>query len=663
MNKLLKSVRLSNNKDDIIKKSITRQLSDSCKEIHYAGVEENKSPNLSEYSTTEAATTLCTAIEAIFLHGLRDTLIHRFKKALADVDEQPEPSFWAPLLVISHRQIIEQITNLSQITTEVGQCRVWIRLALNDCLLSSYLMSIRQDSSSLKSYYKVNAYVRDGELLDVAQRLIEGVEAFKSFTLPFNSSLLNTWPLPSLILSGIWSPTLKSCPVAPCDDVAQSISITESMKTQSNFENSSDTASICSVMSYNSQSSGLRQIVSLSEDEVLKIILAKDKDQTSNSQSFDDLRSVSGSDHDRNSDLNNINYTVGNSLSKRTGWSFDETQLPESTEPQATNDECQEKLVKEEPKSMETSFNALIESYNMLSGAFIKTPDFRDVWQKLGDKNEEPKVITVEPKEPAVITFNPATRPEVSFALQVGKIAQEKGLDLQNYECADCRKSIALDTKPKVCAFTGDYFCDICMSTELVQIPARIIHNWDFKAYQISKKGINYLNEVKDHPIIDFKVLNPYIYGVVEEMANLQILRNQLNFLRAYLFTCREPVIEELQKQMWPREYMYEHIHQYSILDLSDVTSGLLAQQLEKVVAFGREHVYSCWLCSQKGFVCEICNKPKVLFPFDVEYIFRCDVCNAVYHKTCWNSTKSCGKCKRKKDREELSLLGYIANE
>lgn len=48
-------------------------------------------------------------------------------------------------------------------------------------------------------------------------------------------------------------------------------------------------------------------------------------------------------------------------------------------------------------------------------------------------------------------------------------------------------------------------------------------------------------------------------------MAELQTLRNQLNLLRAYLYTCREPIIVQLQKQMWPREYMYEHIHQYSI--------------------------------------------------------------------------------------------------
>lgn len=61
-----------------------------------------------------------------------------------------------------------------------------------------------------------------------------------------------------------------------------------------------------------------------------------------------------------------------------------------------------------------------------------------------------------------------------------------------------------------VCAFTGDYFCDTCMSNEFLSIPARIVHNWDFKPYQISKKALDYIIEVKDHPIIDFKVSNIY---------------------------------------------------------------------------------------------------------------------------------------------------------
>lgn len=89
--------------------------------------------------------------------------------------------------------------------------------------------------------------------------------------------------------------------------------------------------------------------------------------------------------------------------------------------------------------------------------------------------------------------------------------------------------------------------------------------------------------------------------------------------------------------------------------------NGVLAQQLEKVVAFGTEHVFNCWLCSQKGFVCEVCNKPKALFPFEVENVYRCDMCNGVYHKTCLNALKPCPKCERRKRRDEFPLISALA--
>lgn len=139
-----------------------------------------------------------------------------------------------------------------------------------------------------------------------------------------------------------------------------------------------------------------------------------------------------------------------------------------------------------------------------------------------------------------------------------------------------------------------------------------------------------------------FQVVNPFIYGAVEEMAKLQTLRNQLNFLRAYLYTCRDPVIEEFQKLMWPREYMYEHVHLYSVLvnmtavrlyllfvrkalfqDLQQIPDSSLVKLLEDVVNFGKKHVQDCWLCSHKGFLCELCNSSKIIFPFDVENVYR----------------------------------------
>lgn len=41
--------------------------------------------------------------------------------------------------------------------------------------------------------------------------------------------------------------------------------------------------------------------------------------------------------------------------------------------------------------------------------------------------------------------------------------------------------------------------------------------------------------------------------------------RIQLENLSAYLLTCRENVMESLKKMLWPREYLYEKIHLYSL--------------------------------------------------------------------------------------------------
>lgn len=114
MNKLFKSVQSSSTrvKDSLVKKSIISQLTNSVKEIQYSGVEDS---GLTTEDINEASNTFCMIIEAIFLHGLKDSLSRRFKRAIADVDERPEPSFWAPLLVISHRQIIDQVSTFYNI--------------------------------------------------------------------------------------------------------------------------------------------------------------------------------------------------------------------------------------------------------------------------------------------------------------------------------------------------------------------------------------------------------------------------------------------------------------------------------------------------------------------------------------------------------------------
>lgn len=106
-------------------------------------------------------------------------------------------------------------------------------------------------------------------------------------------------------------------------------------------------------------------------------------------------------------------------------------------------------------------------------------------------------------------------------------------------------------------------------------------------------------------------------------MAELQSLRIRLNFIRAYLSTCSGQNFEILRKEFYGREYLYEHIHQYSIGDLSLIQRGTLNQQLQKAYKIGEAHVLKCQLCSVKGFICEICNGHRVLYPFHINTTFR----------------------------------------
>lgn len=114
---------------------------------------------------------------------------------------------------------------MSQINTEIGYCRCWIRQSLNDCLLSSYFSNMRKTSQTLAPYYQRTAFLRDADFMELAESLIGGLEACVSFDLPLNSSLLNQWTDLPLQLSGLYTPSLQSYPIASGIDVANNTGV------------------------------------------------------------------------------------------------------------------------------------------------------------------------------------------------------------------------------------------------------------------------------------------------------------------------------------------------------------------------------------------------------------------------------------------------------
>ncbi|XP_017792650.1 PREDICTED: pleckstrin homology domain-containing family M member 1 [Habropoda laboriosa] len=695
MNSFLKTVNsMTSNRNVIVREALQTQLNMCVAEIQYAqGMEENNT-----IKNCDKSMNLCSILEAIFLHGLKDSLLNRVTEALSgpDFDAVPQPSFWGPLLVFSHRQIIDQIQGLSQLTTEVGYCRAWIRLALNEGLLASYFYSIRRDNSALKPYYNQSAFIRDVDLVEVARRLIENLDNIH-FEFACNSSLLNFWSNTPLLLAGIWSPPMKSCPVFSAVDIAKTI--TTELTEEENFceqQQQVETASsIGSFSSFNSSQSALNNGAYIAEDDALKIILANKKssnidvdhltnDSTNNvplkeeekqniqeeeekeKEEKDGVENkFSSNDSPKNDieintilDVENLpienivqnhdtlhditSTAVGNSLIGKLGWSTSFEDCKSSlTSPVTSHDSGTD--APRTPCDGPT-YDSLIQSYQ--SAGNTSVTDLQEFLKRYPKKQ-----LSIDGTE--VQSENKA---EINFDEQLEKLPREKGLDVQNYSCFECDHAIGMTfSKIYTCSYTGNYYCSKCMSQNEYIIPSRVIYNWDLKHYPVCNKAATYLQNCS--VLLDFKILNPQIYMAVDTMAQLQSLRIQLNLLRAYLFTCREPIIESLQKKVTPRDYLYEHVHQYSIFDLHDIANGTLAQQLQKVVKFARNHVINCWLCSQKGFICEICNNPKVIYPFDMDSTYRCGSCNAVFHSECSNANKPCPRCKRKRERMDLPLL------
>ncbi|XP_029040582.2 pleckstrin homology domain-containing family M member 1 isoform X1 [Osmia bicornis bicornis] len=681
MNSFLKTVNsLTNKRDILVKESLQKQLNTVVMEMQSApGVEDD-----GIVSNCEETMTLCSVLEAVFLHGLKDSLLNRVTEVLSgpDFDAVPQPSFWGPLLVFSHRQIIDQIQSFSQLTTEVGYCRAWIRLALNEGLLASYFYSIRKDNSALKPYYNRSAFIRDTDFVEVAQRLIENLD-YIHFEVACNSSLLNFWSNTPLLLAGIWSPPMKSCPVFSAVDIAKTI--TTELPDGENFDEVETASSIGSLGSFNSSQSALNNVANIIEDEALKIILTNKKSNNigiehfaNNSRNTPPLKEeeeqnvqeeekqeveneISNNSSPKiNVEINKVTNiedssiaqnhesshdvaatAVGNSLIGRLGWSTSYEDCDSSLTSSIVSHESKTDAPRTPAEG--PTYDAIIQSYHTAGNTSV--PDLQEFLKKYPKRQPTDDGTKVQ-SEKVVINFDD----------QLKRLPREKGLDVQNYSCLECGHAIGMTfSKAHVCSYSGSYYCSKCMSQNEYIIPSRVIHNWDLKRYPVCNNAATYLHDCPT--LLDLKSINPRIYMAVDTMAQLQSLRIQLNLLRAYLFTCREPIIESLQRKVAPRDYLYEHVHQYSVSDLLDIPNGTLAQQLQKVVEFARNHVINCWLCSQKGFICEICNNPKVIYPFDMESTYRCGACNAVFHAECLNANKPCPKCERRRKRMDLPLL------
>ncbi|MBN3283218.1 PKHM3 protein, partial [Polyodon spathula] len=165
-----------------------------------------------------------------------------------------------------------------------------------------------------------------------------------------------------------------------------------------------------------------------------------------------------------------------------------------------------------------------------------------------------------------------------SFLGILTTLAVEKGLTAQSFRCAVqaliapplrltlsgpnlpvftmegfvpcCQRPVGLSHgRAKVCCYSGLYYCQSCHEDDVFLIPARLVHNWDTRKHKVSKQAKEFLEFVLEEPLIDIQLQNPCLYAHVDSLAAALRLRQQLKSLRAYLFSCRAGVAEDLRRR------------------------------------------------------------------------------------------------------------------
>lgn len=233
----------------------------------------------------------------------------------------------------------------------------------------------------------------------------------------------------------------------------------------------------------------------------------------------------------------------------------------------------------------------------------------------------------------------------------------------QNQRCAGCGTLIDRESRDYFrllyCHYTGKYFCQNgCFSGKKSVIPANVIFKWDFSLYPVSNFAFNLIEKIAQEHLFNLNNINHNIYKKVKSLNKLHDFRYQLSTLREYIYTCKKAGNIALSFLTFEPKYMIEaEVHNYLLNDLISIKKS--NKIIEKVCILIKEsisHLSKCVNCKSKGFICEICSKDDILFPFEIGRVHQCSQCKTCYHAACFKIHRTCRKCSRINSRKMKSL-------
>uniref|UniRef100_A0A2K5MD43 Phorbol-ester/DAG-type domain-containing protein n=1 Tax=Cercocebus atys TaxID=9531 RepID=A0A2K5MD43_CERAT len=129
----------------------------------------------------------------------------------------------------------------------------------------------------------------------------------------------------------------------------------------------------------------------------------------------------------------------------------------------------------------------------------------------------------------------------------------------------------------------------------------------------------------------------------------------QLKLLGDYLGLCRSGALKELSKSRL-KGLGPQFTSPPQIAD--GIADGVYEGFLKTLIEFASQHVYHCDLCTQRGFICQICRHHDIIFPFEFDTTVRCAECKTIFHQSCQAVVKKgCPRCARRRKYQEQNVF------
>eukprot|EP00730_Choanoeca_flexa_P018108 TRINITY_DN8789_c0_g1_i1.p1 TRINITY_DN8789_c0_g1~~TRINITY_DN8789_c0_g1_i1.p1 ORF type:complete len:1252 (+),score=285.50 TRINITY_DN8789_c0_g1_i1:140-3895(+) len=157
-------------------------LSRSVKKLHRLHANTN---NEASNGNRQELMEVCGVLEQIFRHGLQSSWL------------KSEPSIWDVAVKITHKDDLASIKNISHATTDMARARAWLRLAMAQSSLESYVAVLTSSHDLVKSHYEAWAFLADQEQCGKLQALLASMSFTMDLDIRVDDASLSYEPAPA----------------------------------------------------------------------------------------------------------------------------------------------------------------------------------------------------------------------------------------------------------------------------------------------------------------------------------------------------------------------------------------------------------------------------------------------------------------------------------